>query len=132
MSKLFPIVLFILMVGCFISCKKENANAIPKIVIAKPYLDDPKKYVHKQKIPLILSVYDKDALNEVSVTIQKDSILFHQFFPAVTGQAEYALDTFFKLDSVYSTKNYMLCTLKVAATDTKGAIASQISTFKVY
>lgn len=132
MSKLFSIVIFFLMVVGFISCKKENANAIPKIVIVKPYLDDPKKYVHKQKTPLQLSVYDKNALNEVSITIQKDSIVFYQFLPAVTGQAEYALDTFFKLDSVYSTKNYMVCTLKVAATDTKGAVATQISTFKVY
>lgn len=116
------------------ACKKEVPNALPKVVISKPYLEDPKKRFAKESIPLVYSVYDKDGLSVVEVKITGGGRVFYTKTPAITG-ATLDVETTFKVDTVIpnsSKVNYMTCSARVTATDAEGATYTSTNTFKVF
>ncbi|MCW5908444.1 MAG: hypothetical protein KIS94_11335 [Chitinophagales bacterium] len=132
MGKLVLFVSALFFIIFLTGCKNDVPNAVPKIIITKPYENVNSHHYNVQTHTFDFSVYDADGLSEISYSISGGpSVVFFQQQENIGGNKEFSKKTTFKVDSVYG-KSPMKCSASVTATDTKGATYTQVSEFKIY
>ena len=126
MKNLFPLI-FVLVL---FSCKKNDVNPAPKIVISKPVTDYPNRY-WDTKVPIDVYVYDKDGLNDVTIVVSSAQGVVYTSSSGAINQTEYKLAVNFVPTSMYG-QDPLNCVITVEATDARGAKGKQNVPFKIY
>jgi hypothetical protein len=128
--KLFIVALFL---TCN-SCKNDVPNPAPQIVLESPTSTNPNKNLQLKKIPLKVSVYDKDGLSDVSVDIMKKyggtGVVQSINLPAVTN-GTFLIDTNFMITDLFG-RDSMDFWVVIKATDAGSNSSTLTSPFKVY
>lgn len=112
-------------------CKKDAANALPKVTITSPVQNPHQKYKDKQLLHFIFNAYDVDGLAGVQASIKGAGRTFLELDTTLNAQGEFPLDIPFIIDSVYG-RDSMKCAAVVTATDTKGGASTMKLYFEVY